>query len=253
MVDEVSVEASEESKQAIKGYTNSHCPTCTEPVYRPPSQRVRYCSNICFRNRNSKRPRFCKRCKTPLMGEAGKNLCFCSAKCRDLAKTGVTFKHKSLEQRFWPKVDKSNPDGCWLWTGATNRQGYGHLGPTTDAPFTVLAHRLSYIMHQGPIPDGMFGCHRCDNKLCVRPDHIFLGTPKDNTQDMVRKGRQRFIANLPLSTPRLTRQEISDIKILSLILRYDQIVPLFDVHRSTVQRAATGCYDLTALAYSRSE
>ena len=76
--------------------------------------------------------------------------------------------------------------GCWLWDGVIKR-GYGNIkykGRPTSA------HRLSYTFYRGKIPDGMCVCHTCDVKSCVNPDHLFIGTHKDNTQDMIRKGRK---------------------------------------------------------------
>lgn len=93
-------------------------------------------------------------------------------------------------RRFWERVQKS--DGCWVWTGSTNgfRRKYGQL--TLDCRRTVGAHRVSYVIAHGALPEGMVVCHACDNTLCVRPDHLFLGTQKDNVRDMIAKGRFRF-------------------------------------------------------------
>lgn len=94
---------------------------------------------------------------------------------------------KPLPDRFWRYVDKSNK--CWLWTGATN----GRYGKISRGPGLGLvgAHRASWEIHVGPIPPGMQVLHRCDVTNCVRPDHLFLGTNQDNTNDKVAKGRHR--------------------------------------------------------------
>ena len=92
----------------------------------------------------------------------------------------------SLTQRFWAKVQKS--DGCWEWSGALNAAGYGHFH-TVRRGHSEQAHRVSWKLHFGPIPAGMFVCHRCDNRRCVRPEHFFLGTQGDNIRDMHAKGR----------------------------------------------------------------
>lgn len=85
--------------------------------------------------------------------------------------------------RFWSKVQKS--DGCWLWTGAV-QGGYGGF---TDRQCKLYAHRVSWEESNGSIPSGLKVLHTCDVPLCVNPEHLFLGTSKDNTQDMVQKGR----------------------------------------------------------------
>jgi hypothetical protein len=90
---------------------------------------------------------------------------------------------KPVSERFWPKVAKS--DGCWEWRGAKTL-GYGRINVGRRS---ILAHRVSYEMANGPIADGLVVCHRCDNPSCVRPDHLFLGTLGDNNADMFAKGR----------------------------------------------------------------
>jgi hypothetical protein len=88
--------------------------------------------------------------------------------------------HTVTAARFWSHVLES--PACWIWTGNIGPNGYGRFGQR-------YAHRLSYEWMRGPIPEGMFVLHHCDNPPCVRPDHLFLGTAADNSHDMVRKGR----------------------------------------------------------------
>ena len=108
---------------------------------------------------------------------------FCSLSCSASRPKPVA----SLEDRFWPKVKKSN--GCWEWTGWRNWAGYGYLGAVRGRGKLLGAHRVSYELNIGPIPHGLHVMHRCDNPPCVRPDHLELGTRSDNMSDAGRKGR----------------------------------------------------------------
>lgn len=95
---------------------------------------------------------------------------------------------------FWEKVEKAEEDnGCWEWTGS-RINGYGHLCISKE---NVYSHRVSYMLHSGKDPDGMLVLHHCDNPSCVNPDHLFLGTYRDNTQDMIRKGRSGLLTQPP--------------------------------------------------------
>ena len=88
-----------------------------------------------------------------------------------------------MRERFWSKVNKT--EGCWLWTGGKN-YGYGQFW---DGRKPQQAHRISWGIHCGPIPDGLWVLHRCDVPSCVNPAHLFLGTHTDNMRDAATKGR----------------------------------------------------------------
>ena len=101
------------------------------------------------------------------------------------------------EERFWKYTRKTKT--CWIWTAATLR-GYGMFGRQCGGKKeTFSAHRFSYELHKVKIPKGMLVCHSCDNPSCVNPDHLWIGTPRDNQLDMVKKGRSKFCGRVGLS------------------------------------------------------
>jgi hypothetical protein len=117
---------------------------------------------------------------------------FCSPQCLGASRT-IRFKGKTRGRPSWQEqiaiflARFSDNSQCWEWSGSWASTGYGRLNPKRG--FTVSAHRGAWEVVNGPIPNGLFVLHHCDNPPCCNPSHLFLGTPKDNTQDMLTKGR----------------------------------------------------------------
>lgn len=145
---------------------------------------------------------------------------------------------KTLEERFWPKVNKT--ETCWLWKAATHEFGYGLIGCPDVAGRTLRAHRVSYELFVGPIPDGMSVLHKCDVPACVNPAHLFVGTQQDNVDDM--RGKGRFKANGNGSgenspNSKITWAQVEEIRALAASgIRHKTIARKFNLDRSTISQ-----------------
>lgn len=117
-------------------------------------------------------------------------------------------------ERFWLKVDKT--DTYWLWTAAMTSAGYGNFVPRKGTWST--AHKFSYRLHFGEIPDGLYVLHTCDVRICVNPDHLSLGTHQNNMDDMAARDRV-WGKGVPGPRQKLTAAEVAQIKALSHLPR----------------------------------
>ena len=118
---------------------------------------------------------------------------------------------KNLKDRLLSKVNNTNSNECWEWTAKTAVAGYGRL--TVDKK-SILAHRLSYELFKGKIPEDFCVCHTCDNRKCINPDHLWLGTKSDNTKDMYSKNRQYDVAGENHGRTKLNWSQIGEIRKL---------------------------------------
>lgn len=144
--------------------------------------------------------------------------------------------------RFWSKVAKG--DGCWLWTAGKGARDYGLFGvPCWWGPrrAAVRAHRLSWAITHGRVPPSdMCICHRCDNPTCVRPDHLFLGTLKDNVQDCERKGRGNHAKGERQHCAKLTEADVREIRGPLRHISTPKLAVRYGVHHSRISAARAG-------------
>ena len=117
-----------------------------------------------------------------------------------------------IAERLWRKVTRA--DGCWLWTGARCPKGYGSIGLGGYKGGHIKAHRLSWQIKNGPIPEGMCVLHRCDVPSCVNPEHLFLGTVAENNRDRERKGR-----SAPVQLERHPNTKLTNAQVLEIYRR----------------------------------
>lgn len=130
--------------------------------------------------------RHCGHCRKPIprSNPNWRKNKYCDRACYVAAST---FTPEMVAAKFWAKVNKAGPNGCWEWTGALQRDGYAHFGINSK---TTSSHRYAYEQLVGPIPEGMDLLHSCDNRKCVNPAHLRPGTHDENMVDCVAKGRR---------------------------------------------------------------
>ena len=161
-----------------------------------------------------------------------------SCGCLKIEKSAVAMKTMrmrqsgSLRDRFFSRFVKLD-NGCWQWRSHTDKDGYGVLPGDRQS---TRAHRLSYEIHRGVIPDDLIVCHHCDNPGCVNPDHLFIGTQKDNAQDALKK-RRHYVGEKN-GRSKLTEENVKEI--LNSNINGQQLADKLGVTRSTINKVRKG-------------
>ena len=150
---------------------------------------------------------------------------------------------EKLADRFWSNVDQRGDDECWEWQGYKIPSGYGQFGISHKGRKKIVpAHRISYVCGGGdelrPIPDDMFVCHHCDNPACCNPKHLFLGTPADNSRDMVEKGRSARNLGELNGNVKLSYKQVEEIKASKE--RQIDLAKKFGVSQSAISNIRSG-------------
>ena len=172
---------------------------------------------------------------------------YCSRACANRSRVTTT----DYVARFWTNVDRSSQ--CWEWRSSKDLDGYG-LYHLPNPHRKVRAHRFAYELTHGTIPRGLMVCHTCDNRACVRPDHLFLGTAADNAADMVRKGRSlrgddapahRFAAKRPRGErhphAKLTADKVREMRALYAAgVPYSELAARYGITHRTAVTAVQG-------------
>ena len=143
------------------------------------------------------------------------------------------------KERFLSKIKEVN--GCWEWQGSVSDKGYGQVTISRLSKSTMKSHRVSYLQYKGQIPEGLFVLHECDNRKCVNPDHLFTGTAKDNTDDMIRKGRYHSGSSYGSTNgaSKLTEDEVLQL-VQQLNLNNKQLADKYKISSNTVSDIRTG-------------
>lgn len=152
---------------------------------------------------------------------------------------------RPLEERFWEKVDKQGPAGpyvdtpCWMWTASRSKRGYGQIGVTASK--CQPAHRVSWEIRHGKIPQGLHVLHKCHNTSCVNPDHLYLGTVQDNADDRVQAGRVSALKGSKHPNSILSESDVLEIiRLRSLDTPYTHIAKQFNTTATNISDICLG-------------
>lgn len=190
-------------------------------------------------NNPKSKPNLCVECGTITAGR-GERCPACARRAQ----------HKTLlkgEEGFWEHVDRSGgSEACWEWTGY-GHDGYGRVYRTTEHGVFRRSHRFAWYVTNGPIPEGMFVCHRCDNRKCCNPSHLFLGSAADNNSDRDRKGRTRVVRGLEHANAKLSDADVLEIRRLRASgVKSAVLAKQFGVRQATIAHIARGTYRASA-------
>lgn len=142
------------------------------------------------------------------------------------------------EKTFLEKINKTD-SGCWEWMCGLDEDGYGQIWLNNS---NTRAHRFSYMLYKGEITPGLNVCHRCDNPKCANPDHLFLGTAKENQSDCIAKGRKVIMRGEKSVNAKLKAREVAEIKLMLSrnSIRMSTIATLFGVSSGAISEIANG-------------
>jgi hypothetical protein len=206
----------------------------------------KYCSQKCMSEGFKRRvDNICDTCNRKFVTRASEKRKYCRLKC---FKRPESFPNRKNRPPFWALATEEEKmirykkmfeekvirkEGCWGWKSFVTSSGYGSLGSRKNL---VNAHRISWIIHNGSIPDNLWVLHKCNNPICTNPDHLYIGTPKDNTRDMILSGRAVYNQQSSKNA-KLTLDQAKEIKLLLATTELSQyeIAKKFNVGRGTVQ------------------
>ena len=189
-------------------------------------------------------PAQCAICRSTFWSVKAKRARFCSPRCNGVEQSRLAVSR--LSERFWSKVNREGPipehrpelGPCWVWTYSRDQKGYGHFGALKRK--VTRAHRVAWFLEHGSWPQPC-ALHKCDNRACVRPDHLFEGDNADNMRDMVAKGRDRHLAGSQNGRAKLSEEQVSEIRRrLAAGERQNALAREFGIGLTTMSHLANG-------------